>query len=537
VTINQASRPPSIYWFVLAGLILIGFALRLSLMCSAHFLNDEGVFFNLARAWINNGKLPPYGSFISLSQARLPGGLYTLLTAPLLRMWPSPLACSLMVILISMFSYLILVEVIRSCFSWPLALLFTILLVFNPWSLFHSDRNWAPNILILFTATFLWCSSKMIKHPESKYAFWILPLLMGSLQIHISGVLLVAIAIATLCTFRPTINWRYAVLGSIVCILMYLPYLIEEYQNGFANTQALLNLRAIDMAPWQWATLLETLIQVIIFPSAEIGYMINQGYWTDYHNIDFYFLSDGLYHTYKFFGSDILAILFLSFTLISIILSAVALLVWIFTLPILRPGKLKWLTCNPLRIGFIVTITCCPLLIFLSHRNYHPHYIYILFPFTFLPLLELFQRLLKPSSPLYHLRITALFSWAVIAAFLQTAITLYVYQSHQSQKSFPRQIALLEYIYATAAENDYTVRYGIEGKIDPVDQLAALAEFHFGKPFRLNTKAKLCYTILYAEDAEKFLHTDTRSLNGRQVIEYISEPPVIIVKSRSSQNT
>ena len=97
-------------------------------------------------------------------------------------------------------------------------------------------------VIILLTALLLWAATKMIDHPRTKQVFWIPLVVMVAPQFHLSGVVLLLLAVLLWLAYHPKIHKWASLAGIGAGVLCYVPYLISEIQSGFRNTKLLMSM-------------------------------------------------------------------------------------------------------------------------------------------------------------------------------------------------------------------------------------------------------------------------------------------------------
>ncbi len=511
------------YWIALVVLFALGLVFRLVFIHHCRFAGDEARFYGEARSVLTEGVFPALGTSVTGGAARLPGGTFTLLMVPAFLFSKSPLAGNVVVMLLSLLAYWLLVSVVRRWMGARVSLAFAVLILFSPWSYFYSDRIWNPNVLILFCAGLLWAATRVIDRPRSRQVFWIPLLVIVVPQIHLSGVLLLLFAILFWAAYRPKIH-KWAAAGGIAAgVMFYVPYLVSEFQSGFRNTKLLLSLPA-DPA-FSAVDFYRGPLNLVVFASGEMGYLLRKGFWFPYNELGFYFRQDGLTVTHRFFGGGFGAGLLVAFALASLALAFAALVFWIIDLARSRREAWKFLKKNPLVLGFALALLLTPLLLLLGRKSYHPHYIYLFYPLAFVPLLALFSKLDRGR------RFVAVLVWVGIAAVSQTVMSAHVYQVSERPISFPQQRAVMDFIYKTAGSRHFAIDFRLTRSRFDTNPFQVLARHYYQKPFRENHRAGLRYTLFDRQEGRWFLDGDQPTIRGRPVIDRLDLDAAVVVRS------
>lgn len=507
------------YWIALAVLFALGLVLRLVFIQQCRFAGDEARFYGEARAVLEQGAFPALGTSVTGGAARLPGGTFTLLMVPAFLFSKSPLAGNLMVVLLSLLAYWLLVSVVRRFSGARVSLAFAALILFSPWSYFYSDRIWNPDVLILLTAVLLWALARMIDRPRSRLVFLVPLVVITAPQFHLSGLVLLLLGALLYWAYRPRIH-RWAAMGGIGAgVLFYIPYLVSEIQSGFRNTKLLLSMPA-DPA-FSAAEFYRGPLNLLVFASGEMGYLLRKGFWFPYNELQFYFQQDGLAVTRNFFDSTLLVV----FVLVSLLVAFAALVYWLVGLIRSGRGAWKFLTGNPLVLGFALSLVLTPLLLLLGRKSYHPHYIYFFYPLAFVPLLHLFSRFRTGR------RYAAVLCWVAVAAVCQTIMSAQVYRENEEPISYPTQREAMSFIYRTAGDRQFAVDLRLTRSRFDTHSFHVLARRYFKKPFRENHRADLRYTLFDCQEGRWFLDGDQPTVRGRPVRDQLELDSAVVVMS------
>jgi len=510
------------YIIALAVLFALALGIRLVFIHQCRFAGDEARFYGEARSVVAGETFPALGTAVTGGEARLPGGTFTLLMVPAFLLSRSPLAGNLMVVIFSLLAYWLLVSVVRRWMGQRVSLVFAVLILFSPWSYFYSDRIWNPNVLILLTALLLWAATKMIDHPRTKHVFWIPLVVMAAPQFHLSGVVLLLLAALLFFAYRPKIHKWASLAGIGAGVLCYLPYLISEIQSGFRNTKLLMSMPSDPS--FAAADFYRGPLNLLIFASGEMGYLLRKGFWFPYNEFQFYFKQDGLEVTHHFYGGSLGADLLVTVAVLSLALAFAALVVWLVDLFRSGRGIWKFLKTNPLYLGFALALILTPLLLLLGKKSYHPHYIYFLYPFAFVPLLALCSRFDAG-------RYLAALVWVGVAALCYTVASAHVYRFNEKPISFPQQRKMMGFIYDTSGDRSFALDFRLTRSRFDTHPLHVLAHRYFEKPFRENHRSDLRYTIFDHREGRWFLESGQPTIRGRPVQDYRDLGATVVVKS------
>lgn len=210
---------------------------------SHQFAEDEIRVYNYSIE-ASQGHIPVMGpgSFGNLSSSSIPGGVifYLLSSFPLL-INSSPVSLALffsILNIIGMFLVLVLLKLlnIKEKTFYLTAILFNI----SPWTLFLSWGLMHYNIESVFVIILMILTLKIIKNDRNKWLIAPLIFIIAFLpQFHLMIIYLVPFFIIVFIVSRTKISVSYGLIGIITGICIYIPYLITELGNNFANTKGM----------------------------------------------------------------------------------------------------------------------------------------------------------------------------------------------------------------------------------------------------------------------------------------------------------
>jgi hypothetical protein len=232
-TKSSFKLPARVEWLILAAIIAVGAWLRFQHPELLEFKSDEAFAANQALEFVRGGKLPTSGLMSSVGVSNPP--LFVWLLIPMF------LATSNIAIVCGMISVLGLAAVVatwwmgRKYYGSVSGLIAAALFASGPWAVVYSRKIWAQDFVPVFATGAMWAAHSLILGKNPKAIFWLLCLPLCVIQIHFSGFALAASAVAIVVLLRPKIDWRFAVAGVAVAILLALPYMVEQQKNGWAE--------------------------------------------------------------------------------------------------------------------------------------------------------------------------------------------------------------------------------------------------------------------------------------------------------------
>ena len=228
-----AQLPLSIEWLILAGIVAVGAWLRFQHPELLEFKSDEAFAANQALEFVRGGKLPTSGLMSSVGVSNPP--LFVWLLIPMFFL------TSNIAIVCGMISALGLATVVatwwigRRYYGSVSGLVAAALFASGPWAVVYSRKIWAQDFVPVLATGAMWAAHSLILGKNPKAIFWLLCLPLCVIQIHYSGFALTASAIAVVVFLRPRIDWRFAVAGVALAVLLALPYVIAQQKTGWAE--------------------------------------------------------------------------------------------------------------------------------------------------------------------------------------------------------------------------------------------------------------------------------------------------------------
>lgn len=233
---------------LVTALLLLAAVLRLGWPGLTHFQADEARLFTRALAMAQEGELATHGIASSIGFPNSPVSVW-LYALPLL-FWPHVYSATLFTGFANLLAVAGCWWLVRRYFGPLPALAALLLFAVAPWSLIHSRRIWAQNLLPPFAVA--WGLGALLAFVERRPAFIVLHLLALALavQVHFAGLALLPATMFFLALFRRRLHWRYGALGALLGLLSaapFLAYLLRSPQDSFASLAG----RSAGIAGWQ----------------------------------------------------------------------------------------------------------------------------------------------------------------------------------------------------------------------------------------------------------------------------------------------
>jgi len=227
---------------IVVGILAIAAYLRLWGLEHAPTGGDQAVLLNIALRWVTQDKFPLAGNKSSIGLMNPPLLEYLLAIPLFLRrdmVWVARF-----VALVNLASVAMTYFILRVTLGLRVALLATLLYAVNPWSVYYARLIWNPTMVPLFSTlllgSLLFAFTGRRKSLHLALAFlW----LAGAIQLHLASVALIPAVGLLFWVVRHKLALRPLLVGALLFLLTFLPFLIYEVETGF-----------IDLADFRQAT-------------------------------------------------------------------------------------------------------------------------------------------------------------------------------------------------------------------------------------------------------------------------------------------
>lgn len=106
----------------------------------------------------------------------------------------------------------------------------------------HSRRIWGHDLVIPFASMIVWCAVVSQQRGSWKFLALSFSLCAAAQSLHLSAAVCWLIPLTVLFGFRAAERWKAIAVGAAVLIVCYLPWIVADAENGFAETKLLLSL-------------------------------------------------------------------------------------------------------------------------------------------------------------------------------------------------------------------------------------------------------------------------------------------------------
>jgi len=397
----RQSHSPRIYTrtvdAVALAVLLATLVFRLIHVGDARFAGDEAWLYQQAGHVAALETFPVYGTHITGSFVRVPGGLYHLIMALPLIFTNDPLAPMVLTVVLGVLGLGLGYLVFRREYGHTGALGALSLAAFNPFSVLFGDRHWNPNILI--PIGFLWLSIvvRALRGKGRLTWMWLAALLVISPQLHLSCVQLALVTLTTVLIARPGgFRIGHVLAGTGLGAATYIPYLVWDGLNGFGNTVALFSHVAGSAASPIEAV--RAAYYMPLYGAGEYTYVIAKGFWFPMTEWGFY-EGRGLSMMRDFLGIPTASGWIMAGSLCVALLVSVsghAGLLSAQVVRLVRRGR-EAVELDPLATLAVVNLPILMASMLLSGKAFYPHYSIVVLPLALVPAAWLISRASRPT--------------------------------------------------------------------------------------------------------------------------------------------
>lgn len=361
------------------------------------------------------------------SYARIPGGFYYILYLFCYTLGgTSIIGARIIYIIFCMIILALFLFWIYKRFSLYLCAVLSGLILTNGYVIFSSNDFWNPNIPLMLSFILFIMFSEYVSNNDEKIVFtsamFIFPIEALMAQGHIAVFFSIVPTTIVYLIFRYKRTLKYLkahLLGVFIAFLTYLPYLVSEIKNGFLNTNLMLNMQSSSSFKG-----LPQVYSILIFPTNEMSVL----YGSNSTPVNYFWFNENTF----FIG-----MIFLAFTAV---ISLAAFVYAIIFLIKSRKIKLENNTAVIEKEVFIfyllfIPATCFTFFISKSLPGTF-RYLYGVFAFSFIPIIILFNELLKDKKKILLTSIILLTLNSINMGFLHMTRYYNLFEAPYTEKKF-----------------------------------------------------------------------------------------------------
>lgn len=212
-------------------ILLFSLAFRITNLDLIEFKTDEAVNLILA------SKFTPGGTVSSVGVLNPP--LFNYLLWPLTLITLDPRIFSFLIAFFNSVAVVLFYLLTRKYYTEVIAFISSLFFAFSPWAILYSRKIWTQDLLVPFFILLLYSYHKIIIEKQKK--FWAL-LVISSLfliQLHEISVIFVVLFFMFLIKKQIIPDFKYFLIGAILGLIPFLPYLGYEIKNNYPDFKAL----------------------------------------------------------------------------------------------------------------------------------------------------------------------------------------------------------------------------------------------------------------------------------------------------------
>ncbi len=459
-------------------LLLVALLVRLAGAWFARFDVDEAQCYTSALDVAEGRGIPALGPGVSATDAHTPGPFFYLFVAVPLLATPDPLAGSVFFALLGTVGVCLGCAAFARLWDETAGLIFLSLAAVSPALVTFTDRVWPADIFPPFAFLTLYALVRVLSQPRSRFVALLPFSLLVVTQAHIAFVCLAGVVAAALLVYRPRLNVPAVLAGTAFGILFYVPYLVHELSNGFANTRALASGGAAGHR--DLTTLLGLFAQFFAFATTDASYLAAKGHFGGFDPFAFWG-QGGVEALHSFWGGSIPA------SALLLLLEAAGWLLVLF-------GIMRLAAAANRRVALLFWAALGSILVFglVAGRGYFAHYVLPFVPFAFITVVAAVRALVARGGAA---RAAAL-AYCVLAP-VAGAFTLVCHYREDSRQSIPQQKQVVAFVNERMGARIF--RFDADYPGARPQTYGVVAKRYFGYPWRVNDKAQDFFTV-YARD-------------------------------------
>lgn len=224
-------------WEIYPIIALAAF-LRFYQLSMTQFDGDQATLYNLPREAVLHGLIPVTANLTSIGMMNPAGYVYLLL--PFASFTANPMAAVLFTAFLNVAAVLLTYIFTRRYFGRLAGTVAALLFATSFQAVQYSRFIWQPNLLPFFTLLFMLALFRGAVERRPGWLMAALPLLAFMLQLHATPIyMVIPLALAFLLAYK-TVRWRDLLIGLLLSLLIFAPYMLWEAPTHFADIPILL---------------------------------------------------------------------------------------------------------------------------------------------------------------------------------------------------------------------------------------------------------------------------------------------------------
>jgi len=233
---------------ILVGVVFIALFVQLLSISQLRLKFDQSQVLYLIWDFFEKGEFPVHG-ILNSRQAYNPPFFVWLYIIPSILFRDYRIVLSLPAFLFCMTAIAVLFIIGRRYFNYRMGLVAAILYAFSPLGLYFGHSSWAqgvtPHLFVLVIILLaLW-----LLEGKRIYVAFLIPLTAWITGMHWAGALIFGVIILAAAIFRVQVSLKFAVLGLVLSLVFWTPYLIFEHERAYFDILAIFRDTSIAPAP------------------------------------------------------------------------------------------------------------------------------------------------------------------------------------------------------------------------------------------------------------------------------------------------
>ena len=355
---GEAMKSGLVAKLALVAIMLLAAYLRLSHLELTEFKLDEAHVCSRAAEFLSSGHPPMVGIGSSVGAANPP--LFIYLAAIPVSLSRDPAVIAGFIALLNVGAVLGCYLLAREYFGEEVSLIATLFFAVSPWAVFYSRKIWAQDLLPPFVALFFAAVFSTIVKRKPKQLILVFLWLACLIQLHLSALALIPLVVLLLVAFRSRISLVSLLVGLLVFVLIFAPYIYYDATHGWINLRTFVEVSrgpsTFDLKSAQYAA------QII----AAQGYHALAG------------------ASFERFLAEIIGLAWLNAVETWLFLGGIAYLAW----QVLRgwySGRRGGVPDEAVKFTILLSWLLVPVLFYVRHATpVYPHYFILLYPVQFI---------------------------------------------------------------------------------------------------------------------------------------------------------
>jgi len=240
--IDDISTPTITRRELLLFALLIAISLPIKLFISQQIPFDLDYVAVVAngRAWLDGGAFPATGTLSSVAAYNMPMLVWMYTPA---QIFISDTSLSIIITGIIMSTcgtwamWRVGTEMLTPFAGWGIAILFT----FSETAMSSTYIAWAQVHLASWFALILWAMWRWVSREQGVYLALVGIFAVSTFMLHFASIMVLPIILISALAWRAKWQWRGLLIGTFICLLLFVPYLMVQVERDFSDLRAFLS--------------------------------------------------------------------------------------------------------------------------------------------------------------------------------------------------------------------------------------------------------------------------------------------------------